>query len=60
MADLRDELSIEAQRMESMGIGKDQIIASIKASEKTKLGHIQDIQNILRDLGIRKISYSNF
>lgn len=60
MADLRDELSIEAQRMESMGIGKDQIIASIKASEKTKLGQIQDIQNILRDLGIRKISYSNF
>lgn len=60
LAELRDELIIEANEIESFGIAKDQMIASIKASDIIRQGQIQDIQSILRNLGIRKISYSNF
>src|SRR5690606_911528 len=58
--DLKQEISNEAERLAANNLEKDQIVASIRANEKTKMERIQDIQTILVSLGIRKVSYSNF
>jgi biopolymer transport protein ExbD len=56
-AEFSSQLTSRVTELESKGISKEGILCSISAKENVKLGEVCNVQEQLRNLGVRKIAY---
>lgn len=57
LEDLAGFLKHKLSELDEKGISRDQIVCSISSNGKTTLGSISDIQEQMRIVNIRKVSY---
>jgi hypothetical protein len=57
--DLKDELVKIAVLLENEGIPHDEIITAIVVEKDVKFGIVSEVQQILRQIDLRKVQYSN-
>jgi hypothetical protein len=57
--DLKDELVKIAVLLENEGISHDEIITAIVVEKDVKFGIVSEVQQILRQIDLRKVQYSN-